>query len=182
MKTRTTMFIIALALTFTANISYAQWFWNPWGYSPCASGQCHRKPTQQKENPSLDVTPPDAKIETPKEFDPESIPEWEPVEIKPFCQRVIELVNQARARYGLPALAADVKLCSGCDNHSAYMTRYGFQHAYGAGRECIAMGVRSPEAVVNMWLNSSGHRAILLGSGRIIGVGVAGSYWTLRVR
>ena len=59
----------------------------------------------------------------------------------------------------------------------------GFRHAYySGGRECIAYGVRSPEAVVSLWLNSSGHRAIILGGGRILGVGCSGNYWTLRVR
>ncbi len=63
------------------------------------------------------------------------------------------------------------------------MASYGFVHAYGIGaRECIASGAGSPEAVVNMWLNSSGHRAILLGPGRIVGIGRSGSFWTLRVR
>jgi uncharacterized protein YkwD len=105
------------------------------------------------------------------------------VEIKPFCQRVIELVNAQRKAAGLFPLALDETLCQGRDSHSRYMRFNGFGHAYGiGGRECIAYGVRSPEAVVNLWLNSSGHRAIILGSGRFVGVGCSGSYWTLRVR
>ena len=162
---RTLMFILTLAIVaFITSYCNAQYYYWPWAGYTCANGRCNRaKPAQ-------------VKAEEPAE------PQIEMVELKPFCQQVIELVNQARARYGLPALIADTGLSNGCANHSRYMQSYGFQHAYGAGRECIAMGVRSPEAVVNMWLNSSGHRAILLGSGRIIGVGFSGVYWTLRVR
>lgn len=164
---RTTMFILTLAFaTFLTGYAHAQYFYYPWAGYQCANGRCNRtaKPAQ-------------VKTAEPAE------PQVEVVELKPFCQQVIELVNQARARYGLPALIADTGLSNGCANHSRYMASYGFGHAYNAGAmECIAMGVRTPEAVVNMWLNSSGHRAILLGSGRIIGVGFSGVYWTLRVR
>ena len=106
------------------------------------------------------------------------------VEFKPFCLRVAEIVNAQRAALGLAPLQLDENLCSGCDRHSAWMASGGgFQHAYYAGaRECIAYGVRSPEAVVNLWLNSSGHRAIILGGGKTLGVGCSGNYWTLRVR
>lgn len=106
------------------------------------------------------------------------------VEFRPFCLRVAELVNAHRKALGLPALELDESLCSGCDRHSAWMASGGgLTHAYyGGGRECIAQGVRSPEAVVNLWLGSSGHRAIILGTGRTLGVGCSGSFWTLRVR
>lgn len=182
---RTTMFILSLAFALTSIISetaYAQYYYWPWfgGYSyatQCANGQCQRKqaPAKQETNPSLEPAPPaEPADETPTLNAPE---------IKPFCLRVIELINAHRKALGLPALQVDSTLCTGCDSHSAWMSRNGFQHAYGiGGRECIAYGVRSPEAVVNMWLNSSGHRAIILGSGRIIGVGFSGVYWTLRVR
>ena len=104
------------------------------------------------------------------------------VKIRPFSLRVIELVNRARAQAGLPALIADEKLCGGCDSHSALMRSYGFGHGHSGGLECIAYGVSTPEAVVRLWMNSSGHRAILLGRGKLIGVGFSGTFWTLRVR
>lgn len=148
--------------------AYTPWagFW--YYQTPCSNGRCGTaKPNQE---PAQEV-----KAEEPS--DPE------PVEFKPFCQRVVELINNQRSSLGLPPLTLDQSLCSGCDSHSRYMQSYGFGHAYGiGGRECIAMGVRSPEAVVRMWLNSSGHRAILLGRGSKIGVGFSGAYWTLRVR
>lgn len=162
--------------------------WSPWGgvwyYStPCAGGRCAAKP-KGGEAPAGDIgSRPSAVADEPKDPEPEvadTAPEL--VEFKPFCVRVAELINAQRKALGLPALELDESLCQGCDSHSAYMQRNGFQHAYYGGRECIAYGVRSPEAVVNMWLGSSGHRAIILGGGRILGVGCSGTYWTLRVR
>ena len=172
------------ALTFIAGCSAAQaqcpggncarsvGFYTPWGGAwynqrPCSNGRCN-----------VPKTP--AEPQSPKNEEPE-----EPLEAElSICGIVSEIVNHHRALYGLPALTVDADLCSGCESHSIWMANGGgFQHSIGiGGRECIAMGVRSPEAVVNMWLNSSGHRAIILGSGRIIGVGVFGGYWTLRVR
>lgn len=187
---RTTMFILALALaSIISERAYAQYYYWPWfgGYTystQCANGQCQRKQAtaKQEANPSLE-TAQTAEEPAPPAEPADETPMLNAPEIKPFCLRVIELVNAHRKALGLQALEADSTLCLGCDNHSIWMTRNGFQHAYGiGGRECIAMGVRTPEAVVNMWLNSSGHRAIILGSGRIVGVGCSGSYWTLRVR
>lgn len=156
--------------------------WSPWGgvwyyQSPCAVGRCAAKPKTEGTEA--------AKAEEPAEPEPE-VADMAPelVEFRPFCLRVAELVNAHRKALGLPALELDESLCSGCDRHSAWMASGGgLTHAYyGGGRECIAQGVRSPEAVVNLWLNSSGHRAIILGTGRTLGVGCSGSFWTLRVR
>lgn len=141
---------------------YSPWV-GAWYYqNPCAGGRCAVKQAAEPAEP------------TPA---PEN-----PAEFKPFCLRVLELINAQRQAAGLAPFTLDVSLCNGCESHSAWMRSNGFQHAYYGGRECIAYGVRSPEAVVNLWLNSSGHRAIILGSGRILGVGCAGSFWTLRVR
>ena len=133
-------------------------------------------------NPSL-ITPPSEEPtnETPGAEEPAE-PEVIEVPLCPFAARVIVLINQHRARYGLPALKPDRNLVTGCQNHSAWMTHYGFQHAYNGGRECIAMGVNTPESLVNMWMNSSGHRAIIMGWGTWIGIGSAGTYHTLRIR
>ena len=160
--------------------------WSPWGgvwyYStPCAGGRCTAKPKGGEAPAGNTGSQPSAVADEPAEPEvADTAPEI--VEFNPFCVRVAELINAQRAALGLPALELDESLCDGCDRHSAYMARNGFGHAYYGGRECIAYGVRSPEAVVNMWLGSSGHRAILLGSGRILGVGCSGTYWTLRVR
>ncbi len=165
------------------NCSRGWGVWSPWvgGYywqSPCAGGKCSvtKKAEPGGEAPASVAEEPDEPI--PADEAPQL------VEFKPFCLRVAELVNVRRKAAGLPALELDESLCSGCDRHSAWMASGGgLTHAYyGGGRECIAQGVRSPEAVVNLWLGSSGHRAIILGTGRTLGVGCSGSFWTLRVR
>ena len=161
--------------------------WSPWGgawyyASPCASGKCRTaaKPTEPEEPvAAVEEQQADAAANEPA---PETA--CPASDFKPFCLRVAELINAQRAANGLPALHLDLSLCAGCDRHSSWMrSGGGFQHAYYAGaRECIAYGVRTPEAVVGMWLNSSGHRAIILGGGKTLGVGCSGSFWTLRVR
>lgn len=155
--------IVTLCLNQVGNCQTR--YWTPFGYytysaSRCANGKCAVQNHEAKE-----------------EAEPQII------EVKPFCQRVIDLVNAQRLAAGLPTLTLDETLCQGCDSHSRYMRSNGFGHAYGiGGRECIAYGVATPEAVVNLWLGSSGHRAIILGGGSKIGVGFSGAYWTLRIR
>ena len=56
-----------------------------------------------------------------------------------------------------------------------------FGLTYRTAGENIAYGQRTPQAVVNAWMNSSGHRANILNpSYTQIGVGYAsnGHYWT----
>lgn len=182
---RTMMFMCLCAAMLCGGCSSAQaacpggncslGVWSPWGgvwyyQSPCQGGKCPKTAENQAAEEPAEPIPAD---ETPQL-----------VEFKPFCLRVAELVNAHRKALGLPALELDESLCDGCDRHSAWMASGGgLTHAYyGGGRECIAQGVRSPEAVVNLWLGSSGHRAILLGGGRTLGVGCSGAFWTLRVR
>lgn len=136
-------------------------------------------PSAPSANPSLQPLPTDeVKEEVPAPADPEVVE----VPVCPFASRVIALINQHRARAGLPPLKADINLVNGCQNHSRWMLSYGFQHASNGGRECIAMGVNTPESLVNLWMNSSGHRAIIMGWGTWIGIGSAGTYHTLRIR
>lgn len=170
--------------------------WSPWGgvwyyASPCAGGRCAAKPAAEPEEPKVGGeapagdkgSRPSAVAEEPDEPEvADTAPEL--VEFKPFCLRVAEIVNAHRKALGLPALELDESLCDGCGRHCSWMASGGgLTHAYYAGaRECIAYGVRTPESVVNLWLGSSGHRAIILGSGKTLGVGCSGNYWTLRVR
>ena len=56
-----------------------------------------------------------------------------------------------------------------------------FGLSFRTAGENIAYGQRTPQAVVNAWMNSSGHRAnILSASYTQIGVGyvASGNYWT----
>ena len=112
---------------------------------------------------------------------------------------VIRLVNAERAKQGLKALTANWELSRVARYKSQDMAdnRY-FAHnspiygtpfqmirnfgiSFRTAGENIADGQRPPQAVVNAWMNSSGHRAnILNASYTQIGVGYVskGNYWT----
>ena len=100
-------------------------------------------------------------------------------------RKVVRAINRARANHGLRRLHAGRRLARAADVHSRHMlvANY-FAHGAFSQRvrrfvgyrrigETIAMTTRcSARRVVRMWLNSPGHRAVLLsrGFGRV-GVG-----------
>ena len=115
--------------------------------------------------------------------------------------RVLELTNRERTSRGLPALAWDDGAAGVAYAHSLDMdVRNFFDHTnpdgelpwdrleadgitYSTAGENIAWGYPSPEAVMDGWMNSDGHRAnILRTSFTRLGVGVHvgsdGVYWT----
>lgn len=116
-----------------------------------------------------------------------------------YESEVIRLVNEVRAENGLKPLTANWELSRVARYKSEDMSnnRY-FSHtsptygtpfqmiqafglSYRSAGENIAYGQRTPSAVVNAWMNSSGHRANILNSSYTqIGVGycASGNYWT----
>ena len=115
--------------------------------------------------------------------------------------QVVKLVNAQRGRHGCAALRVDARLAEAAQAHSADMyRRHYFDHDAPGGKspwdrikaagysepgaENIAMGQPTPAAVMDAWMNSSGHRANILNCGlRAIGVGVqyssgGGPWWT----
>lgn len=127
-----------------------------------------------------------------------SIPQLDS-KVTSFESEVIRLVNNIRQQNGLKALTENWELSRVARYKSQDMldNRY-FSHtsptygtpfqmikafglSYRAAGENIAMGYSTPQAVVNGWMNSSGHRAnILNASYTQIGVGYVaqGNYWT----
>jgi uncharacterized protein YkwD len=124
-----------------------------------------------------------------------------------LTQRVIDLVNQHRARLGLAQLQASTPLTNSAVWKSRHMARYQYMAhndpappvARGVGDrllacgypansagwgENIAYGYATADAVMQAWLNSPGHRSNIENpSFRAIGVGAAAStagrlYWT----
>lgn len=112
---------------------------------------------------------------------------------------VLRLVNIERANNGLKPLTMNWELSrvaryksqdmhdKGYFSHTSptygspfdMMTKFGI--SYRTAGENIAMGYKTPQAVVTGWMNSPGHRAnILNGSFTQLGVGyvASGSYWT----
>lgn len=67
------------------------------------------------------------------------------------------------------------------DNKTRFFMMKKFGISYKSAGENIAQGQRTPEEVVQAWMNSAGHRANILNSGFThIGVGYveSGNYWT----
>jgi uncharacterized YkwD family protein len=116
-----------------------------------------------------------------------------------YEKQVAQLVNEARAENGLSPLTlsgelSDIARLKSQDMHDnnyfdhtsptygdpfEMLTSFGV--SYRAAGENIAVGYATPEAVVDAWMNSPGHRAnILNASYTQIGVGYVadGNYWT----
>lgn len=116
-----------------------------------------------------------------------------------YAEQVIALTNQARVENGLAPLAISTSLmesaqfktndmaATGIMSHDS--PNYGglqnilnrFNIAYSYAGENLAVGQRSPEEVVNAWMNSPDHRENILSSNYThIGVGYSnsGNYWT----
>lgn len=116
-----------------------------------------------------------------------------------YENEVVRLVNEIRVKNGLNPLISDWELSRVAryksqdmkDNNYFSHTSpvYGspfnmmkkFGISYKIAAENIAKGQKTPQAVVNSWMNSSGHRANILNpSYKKIGVGyvASGNYWT----
>ena len=101
---------------------------------------------------------------------------------------VIAKTNAARARSGLAPLAADGQLMNGARNQARWMARNrNLSHGSGV-TENIGMGQTSASEAVSSWMQSSGHRANILGGGHTrIGVAMVHSadgtaYWCQQFR
>lgn len=116
-----------------------------------------------------------------------------------YEKEVVRLVNVERTRRGLKELTYDWQLSRvaryksqdmGDNNYFSHTSpTYGspfemmksFGISYRTAAENIAKGQATPEAVVNAWMSSSGHRSNILNkSFTKIGVGYVakGKYWT----
>lgn len=123
-------------------------------------------------------------------------------QLNAYEQKVVDLVNQERAKQGLKALKTDNSTLSKMARDKAQdmrdnnyfdhqsptygspfdmMKKYGI--SYSAAGENIAAGQKTPEDVMKSWMNSSGHRANILNANyTTIGVGYVtggsyGTYW-----
>ncbi|MBB6679755.1 hypothetical protein H4Q31_20950 [Cohnella lubricantis] len=113
-----------------------------------------------------------------------------------FAAEVVSLVNQERAKAGLNPLKSDAKLTSVAaakakdmyannyfdHNSPTYgspfdmMQQFGVSYSYAG--ENIAKGQQNPQAVMDAWMNSSGHRANILNANfKSIGVAYYNGEW-----
>ncbi|MFS0562374.1 CAP domain-containing protein [Terribacillus sp. 179-K 1B1 HS] len=116
-----------------------------------------------------------------------------------FEQQVVDLTNKEREKAGLKPLKADAELSKVARAKSQDMADKGyFDHnsptygspfdmmksfgiSYKTAGENIAQGQKTPEEVVEAWMNSQGHRENILNPDYTnIGVGYVenGNYWT----
>jgi len=116
-----------------------------------------------------------------------------------YEKEVVRLVNEIRVKNGLRSLEYDWQLSRVAriksqdmkDNRyfshtsptygSPFQMMKSFGITYRSAGENIAKGYKTPQAVVDGWMNSPGHRANILNSSFThIGVGYveSGSYWT----
>lgn len=117
-----------------------------------------------------------------------------------YVQQVINLVNEERAKAGLSPLSASLAVSDAAYIRSKEITQ-NFSHtrpngssfstvlqqngiSFSSSGENIAYGQRTPQEVMNTWMNSSGHRANILNRNyTTIGVGCYQAangtlYWT----
>lgn len=111
-----------------------------------------------------------------------------------FAEEVLRLVNQEREKKGLKALKYNASLQKAAqlraeelprkfdhvrpDGTSCFTVLKKFGVSYYAAGENIAAGQKTPEKVVESWMNSPGHRQNILGNYSYLGVGFykGGSY------
>jgi uncharacterized YkwD family protein len=167
----------------------------PWG-----SVQLPSQGTDSGSNDAVEQNKPSTDAPTVEEDTSDSnSTESSDYEVSAYEQEVLELTNAERAKQGLEPLTLDTELSKVARIKSEDMQKnnyfshtsptYGspfdmmkqFGISYRAAAENIAMGQRTPEEVVNAWMNSDGHRKNILSSSYThIGIGYVenGNYWT----
>lgn len=184
----------------TENVVTEQPTAKPETQKPVEQKPAEQKPAEEVQKPEAQKPAENNNTQKPAEQKPaEQKPAEEAKSLSDFEQRVVELTNAERAKQGLPALKIDTELSKVARIKSEDMQKnnyfdhnsptYGspfdmmkkFGISYTSAGENIAQGQRTPEEVVQAWMNSAGHRANILNNGFThIGVGYveSGNYWT----
>lgn len=149
-----------------------------WWEIPLRPGEELPAQPPEEETPPAEEAPPQEEPDAPEESGG----------VQEAAEAVTSLVNAARRDAGLSELELDADLCAAAqaraqeiaqsfshtrpDGSSCFTILEEFGVSYRAAGENIAMGQRTPEEVMDGWMNSSGHRAnILNGTFTSIGVG-----------
>ena len=132
-------------------------------------------------NPESPVIPEQPEVSNPDDNVPEE-------SVHQYVTEILNLVNTERAKVGLSALALDMNITAAA-NVRAKEIKQSFSHtrpdgsnfstalkeqgvSYRGSGENIAWGQKSPEQVMNGWMNSDGHRANILNKNfKSMGVG-----------
>ncbi|MGN4125325.1 CAP domain-containing protein [Lysinibacillus sphaericus] len=174
---------------------YYKWSSNNWQVKKPTQVTKPSKPTQTTTNNNTQTTQKDNTTTAPSTSKPTSTTS----DVNAFEQEVVKLTNAERTKAGLSALQTDTKLMAAAREKSQDMqSKNYFSHTsptfgspfdrmkalgitYKGAGENIAKGQRTPQEVVQAWMDSPGHRAnILNGKFTHIGVGYvkSGNYWT----
>lgn len=159
----------------------------------CGNPACP-SPTPKSPQPTVTNKPSTTPILTPK---PTSVPAGSCAS-GGFNSSFLTLLNNYRQSQGLNTLSIEVKLTNAAYSHSYWMANGGsFSHTgangstpwdrcKNAGTSCdaenIAYGSSDANTVFDMWKNSPGHNANMLGSHSVVGICVVGGYSTLVLR
>ncbi|MCQ6267316.1 CAP domain-containing protein [Fictibacillus sp. WQ 8-8] len=149
---------------------------------PYQSKAGRKKEMVQREN--ISYNNPDMSMETNPDINgtvpPAAPPSGNQGYSQEMIQRVVELTNQERRKYGLSDLKWDPSLTNVAQVKANDMEKNNyFSHnsptygspfeqmdkmdiPYSSAGENIAVGQQSPEQVVNDWMNSEGHRKNIL--------------------
>ncbi|WP_155591076.1 CAP domain-containing protein [Lysinibacillus cavernae] len=166
---------------------------------PQASTPSKETPTTNNNTQTKPNTNQPSQNQKPATKPSTSTPSTTTSDVNAFEQEVVKLTNAERTKAGLSPLQTDAKLMAAAREKSQDMqTNNYFSHTsptfgspfdrmkalgitYKGAGENIAKGQRSPQEVVQAWMDSPGHRAnILNGKFTHIGVGYvkSGNYWT----
>jgi uncharacterized protein YkwD len=89
---------------------------------------------------------------------------------EPNVQKLYRASETLRKSYGLSPLVLDKECNEIAQKWAEYLAdNYRFHH--GGGEQIIAMGYTTPEAAVNGWRCSKGHRFWLLSNSKRVGFG-----------
>ncbi|WP_031516427.1 CAP domain-containing protein [Desulfofalx alkaliphila] len=168
------------------------------GQSAPSGPQAEPQPQPQQPKAEQQPQPQPQQPKTEQQPQPQPQPQAQQGTMGDFQKRVVELVNRERANNGLSPLVAksDLNRVAQVKAEDMAGNRY-FSHTsptygspfdmmrqfginYTRAGENIAMGYRTPESVMEGWMNSPGHRANILNPHFTeIGVGFAGNgnYW-----
>ncbi|WP_102029136.1 CAP domain-containing protein [Salirhabdus sp. Marseille-P4669] len=164
-----------------------------------AQEETHKEQPVKEPVVEAPTTNEQAQEATPEQAKESDTKETQSSELSQFEQEVVELTNEERQKNGLAPLQIDTALSKVAREKSRDMaTNNYFSHnsptygspfdmmnsfgiTYRTAGENIAKGQRTPEEVVNAWMNSAGHRANILNENFThIGVGYVenGNVWT----
>lgn len=164
---------------------------------------CNLPGIQKPDLPNNTPETPDTNVpdtDTPGTDTPDTKPDVPESGESAYVQEILRLVNAERAKAGLAALTLDASVTKAAQvraieietsfshtrpDGSSFSTALQEQGvSYRGSGENIAWGQKSPEAVMNAWMNSDGHRANILNKNfTAIGIGhhqdAAGrNYWS----